>query len=165
MSAGDDDFVEDNPLANVGQPLEGPPSIPAGAHLPRGSSAVSKVWKESGASDKVAKARERTELFVRENPFPIIVGALAFGVAVGWALRHATREDEEVEVQTPLGRVNWSYLSLPFLWPFLKTVKERAGDSAETIKDVARDGMDRVRNIDIQRYAKPIRKRWKSWLD
>lgn len=164
MSIGDDDFVEDNPLANAGQPLK-EPSVPAASRLPNSSGAVGKVWNESGAGDKVAIARERTELFVRENPLPVIVGALAVGVAIGWALRHATREDEEVELQTPLGRVNWSYLSLPFLWPFLKSVKERAGDSADTLKDVARDGMDRVRNIDIQRYAKPIRKRWKSWLD
>src|SRR3954466_4426596 len=99
MSLGDDDFVEDNPLPNAGQPVREAPSIPAGAPLPRGSGAVSKVWNQSGASDKVAKARERTELFVRENPFPVIVGALAFGVAVGWALRHATSEDEEVEVE------------------------------------------------------------------
>jgi len=28
-----------------------------------------------------------------------------------------------------------------------------------------KEGVDRVRNIDIHRYTKPIRKRWKAWAD
>ena len=141
-----DESVQDDPLAN--SPFQD--STPG-------------ISRQSSSREKMADARRRTEHFVRENPFPVIIGALVFGVAVGWALRHATAEDEEPEVETPFGRLNWSYLSLPFLWPFLKSVKEKAGDSAESIKDAARDGMDRVRKIDVDRYAKPLRKRWKAW--
>lgn len=114
--------------------------------------------------ERAGAAAERTQRFVRENPMPIIVGALAAGLAIGWALRYATREEKEVEMKTPLGDVNWSFLSLPFLWPFVRSLRDKVQDSAENVSDVVRDG---VRKIDIdryaKRYAKPLRKRWRAW--
>ncbi len=103
---------------------------------------------------------ERTELFLRENPVPMILGALAAGLAIGLAVRYASSsEEKEVEAKTPLGRINWSVLSLPFLWPLFRGMKDRFEDSADSI----REGVGRVKNIDLDRYTKPIGKRWKSW--
>jgi|SRR5947209_3190868 len=110
--------------------------------------------------DRAGAAAERTQRFVRENPMPIIVGALVAGLAVGWALRQATRDDKEVEVKTPLGDLNWSFLSLPFLWPFVRSLRARVQDSAGSVSGAVRDG---VRKIDVDRYAKPLRKRWRAW--
>jgi hypothetical protein len=150
-----DDFVEDNPLAASPQPSAEESSIePRLQPGPRLAAASGETWKQ--AKEKMAVARDRTEVFVRENPVPLIVGALALGLVAGWALRHATHEEKEIEVKTPLGDFNWSFLSLPFLWPFFKSVKEKYEDSTDTIKDS-------VRKIDIDRYAKPLRKRWKAW--
>jgi hypothetical protein len=107
--------------------------------------------------NRASGTRERTELFLRENPVPMIIGALAAGLVIGLAIRYASRSDEkEVEIKTPLGRINWGVLSLPFLWPFVRGMKEKFEDSAEAVKDS-------VRGIDVDRYTKPIRKRWKSW--
>jgi hypothetical protein len=87
----------------------------------------------------------------------MILGALVAGLAIGLAIRYASRSDEkEVEVKTPLGHINWSVLSLPFLWPLVRGMKDRLEDSTDSI----REG---VKNIDLDRYTKPIRKRWKSW--
>ena len=105
-------------------------------------------------------SRERTELFLRENPVPMILGALAAGLAIGLAIRYASRSDEkEVEIKTPSDRINWSVLTLPFLWPLVRGMKERLEDSAGAV----REGVGRVKDIDLDRYTKPIRRRWKSW--
>ena len=153
----ENDFVQDDPLShshasNAGQD-------PAGWRA-KASDVASETWEQT--KQKASAARDRTEFFMRDNPVPVIIGALALGVAVGWALRYATAEDEkEMEIESRLGNVNWSFLSLPFLWPFLKSAREKIGDSAETMKD----GVDRLRDIDVKRYTKPLRKRWKSWTD
>lgn len=119
------------------------------------SIAAGDKWKQTRA--KAGAARNRTEFFLRENPVPTIVGALALGVAIGFVIRYASNSDERKEVKTPVGSFSWSLL--PMLWPFLKSVRERYDDSA----DAVRGGVDRLRKIDVDDYTKPIRKRWKSW--
>ena len=123
------------------------------------STAVSHTWDET--KEKASRARERTEYFVRENPVPTILGALGLGIAIGLAIRFASSSDERVKVEakSPLSDLNWSVLSLPFLWPLFKSAREKYESSAEAVKD----GVKRLKKIDVDRYAKPIRKRWKAW--
>jgi hypothetical protein len=52
-------------------------------------------------------------------------------------------------------------LSLPFLWPLFKAMRRKYEDSA----DVVKDGVDRLKKVDVDRYVKPLRKRWKSWAN
>ena len=105
-------------------------------------------------------ARERTEFFLRENPVPTVLGALALGVAIGLAIRYASRPEEPtVSVRNPLKEVDWKAMSLPFLWPFFRSVKRGYEDSAEAVKE----GIERVKEVDVDRYVKPLRKQWKSW--
>ena len=117
------------------------------------------TWE--GTKEKAGRARDRTEYFVRENPMPTILGALGLGIAIGLAIRYASEPKTEVEVKSPLGNVdwNWSFLSLPFLWPLFKSARQKYETSAEAVKD----GVKRLKKIDIDDYAKPIRKRWKAW--
>ena len=134
-------------------PEESELDSPSGVASPTGD-----VWADG--RERLAQARDRTQLFVRENPVPTILVALVFGLLIGWALRHATASEEsEPEIKTPVGNINWSFLSLPFLWPFFRSVKDRYESSAESVKD----GVSRLKNIDIRPYTKPIRKRWKAW--
>ena len=122
------------------------------------SAVASDTWRQT--KEKAGTARERTEFFLRENPVPTVVGALALGLAIGLAIRYASESRErEVEVKSPLGNVNLGMLSLPFLWPFFKTVQRRYEDSA----DVVRDGVDRIRKVDVDDYVKPLRKQWRNW--
>ena len=123
------------------------------------STAMSQTWDET--KEKAGRARERTEYFVRENPVPTILGALGLGIAIGLAIRFASSSERkaEIEVKSPLGNLNWGILSLPFLWPLFKSAREKYESSAEAVKD----GVKQLKKIDVDRYAKPIRKRWKAW--
>lgn len=161
INPSEDDFMQDEPLAASMQPPE-EQTLKNEGRLRRtarkASVAAGDSWEQT--KEKASNARGRTELFLRENPIPTIIGALAIGLAIGWTLRYAARSDErEVEIKSRLGNFSWSFLSLPFLWPFFQSMKEKYEDSAETVKD----GVDRLRKIDIERYAKPVRKRWKAW--
>ncbi len=158
-----DEFMEDDPLAAS---IESSEEQISGARR-RVRQAARKVGDAAGdtweqTKERAGQARERTELFLRENPVPTVLGALALGLAIGLAIRYASSSSEkEVEMKTPLGNINWGVLSLPFLWPFFKTVRAKYEGSAEAVKD----GIDRVKDIDVDRYVKPLRKRWKNWAN
>jgi hypothetical protein len=117
---------------------------------------VSQTWYET--KEKANRALERTEDFVRENPVPTILGALGLGIAIGLAIRYAAPSErkKEIVLESPWGNVNWSVLSLPFLWPLFKSVRGKS-------EDVMRNGVKRLKKVDVEKYAKPIRKRWKAW--
>jgi ElaB/YqjD/DUF883 family membrane-anchored ribosome-binding protein len=163
INPNSDDFMEDDPLAASMQSSEEEISNAQGRvrrTASRVGSAAGDTWEQT--KERAGQARERTELFLRENPVPTVLGALAIGLALGLAIRYASSSSEkEVEVRTPLGNVNWSILSLPFLWPFFKTVRAKCEDSAEAVKEK----IDRVKDMDVDRYVKPLRKRWKNWMN
>jgi ElaB/YqjD/DUF883 family membrane-anchored ribosome-binding protein len=127
------------------------------------STAMSQTW--DGTKEKASRARERTEYFMRENPVPTILGALGIGIAIGLAIRYASASDRktEIEVKSPLGNLNWSVLSLPFLWPLFKSARKKYERSADAVADAMKDGVKRLKKMDVDRYAKPIRRRWKAW--
>ena len=127
------------------------------------STAMSQTW--DGTKEKAGRARQRTEYFVRENPVPVILGALGIGIAIGLAIRYgsASERKTEIEVKSPFGDLNWSVLSLPFLWPLFKSARGKYERSADAVADAMKDGVKRLKKIDVDRYAKPIRKRWKAW--
>ena len=130
----------------------------------RVSGAASGAWRQTVQT--AGSARERTEFFLRENPVPTVIGALAIGLAIGLAIRYSSETArEEKEVKTPLGDLNLGALSLPFLWPFFKQVQRRSEHSAEWVKDNVRDGVDRIKDIDVDRYVKPLRKKWRNWTN
>jgi hypothetical protein len=152
MDAMEDDIVNDNPLAAAEKNGPAPRR-----RRPAPSVLEPRPRRREQIRGRPNSPRGRTELFLRENPVPIVIGALVTGVAIGLALHYASRS-EESEIKTPLGRINWSLFSLPFLWPLFRGVKEKIEESAETVSDG-------VRGIDLERYTKPIRKRWKSWTN
>jgi ElaB/YqjD/DUF883 family membrane-anchored ribosome-binding protein len=164
MNPSGDEFKEDEPSAASMQAREEQTSPEAEGRLRRTAHKVSAAAGDTWAQtkEKAGMARQRTEFFLRENPVPTILGALALGLAIGLAIRYASSaEEKEIEAKPSLGNVHWGFLSLPFLWPFFESLKEKYRDSAEAVKE----GVDRAKNIDIHRYTKPIRKRWKAQMN
>jgi len=137
-------------------------SAPASATGSTGTAASGDSWSQT--RERATVARQKTEFFLRENPVPTILGALAIGIAIGLAYRYSTEhEEKQIEAKTPLGNVDLSFLTLPFLWPFFKTVKNRYEDTADVVKDRVGEGVDRLRKVDVDEYVKPLRKQWRSW--
>ena len=163
INPNEDDLTREDPLATPMQSSEGELDSDGRGQLRRASRKISAAMGETwqGTKEKAGRARNRTEFFLRENPVPTILGALGIGIAIGFAIHYASSSEEKtkIEVKSPLGNVNWSLLSLPFLWPLFKSAKEKYESSAEVVKD----GVDRLKKIDVDRYTKPIRKRWKTW--
>ena len=100
-----DEFMEDDPLAasmRSGDEQisgEGPGRLRQAAG--KVSMAAGEAWEQT--KEKAGTARERTEFFLRENPVPTVIGALALGVAIGLAIRYASSSAEkEVESKSPL---------------------------------------------------------------
>ena len=146
----EEDFVNDDPLAAAEK--NGPPRR---RRRPAPSVLEPRPRRREQIRGRSPSTRERTELFLRENPVPMIIGALAAGLALGLAIRYASRSEEK-DAKAPLERLNWSVLSVPFLWPLFRSMKEKVEESADAVTES-------VKGIDLERYAKPIRKRWKSW--
>src|SRR3954464_3264536 len=160
-----DEFTEDDPLAASMRSSEERASERQASNRMRqaaekASHMAGDAWEQT--KERASTARERTEFFLRENPVPTIVGALAIGVAIGLAIRYSSSSAEkEVEAKSPLANVDLSILSLPFLWPFFKTMRRKYEDSA----DIVKDGVDRLKKVDVDRYVKPLRKKWKAWAN
>lgn len=159
-----DEFMEDDPLAASRRADDERISEQGPSRISQAASRVSNVagdaWEQT--KERAGTARERTEFFLRENPVPTVIGALALGVAIGLAIRYSSHSAEkEVEARSPLGNVDLSILSLPFLWPFFKTMRRKYDDSTEVVKD----GVDRLKKVDVNRYVKPLRKKWKAWAN
>jgi len=167
INPNENDLAREEPLPAQLQPSEEEMGSTGREQLRRAtrrfSTAMSQTW--DGTKEKAGRARERTEYFVRENPVPTILGALGIGIAIGLAIRFASTSEQkaEVEVKSPLGDLNWSVLSLPFLWPLFKSAREKYERSTDAVSDAMKDGVKRLKKIDVDRYAKPIRKRWKAW--
>jgi ElaB/YqjD/DUF883 family membrane-anchored ribosome-binding protein len=161
MNPNENDLTRDEPLpAQQFQPREEDIASTGREQFRRVkaevSTQMSQTWDQT--KEKASRALEQTEHLVRENPVPTILGALGLGIAIGLAIRYAVPSERkhEIEVKSPLGDFNWSLLSLPFLWPFFKSAREKS-------EDVMRNGVKRLKKMDVERYAKPIRKRWKAW--
>jgi ElaB/YqjD/DUF883 family membrane-anchored ribosome-binding protein len=178
-----EEFTQKDPSTTPGasgaqQPMSGG-SMPTGSTGGASSGGATTPSRLQGATEKVSTvasdawrqtrqtagtARERTEFLLRENPVPTVIGALALGLAIGLAIRYSSESaSREVEAKTPLGNVDLSMLTMPFLWPFFKTARRRIEDSAVVVRDNVERGVDRLKDVDVDQYVKPLRKQWRSW--
>ena len=165
-----EEFTQNNPTAGPGS--SGQQQTTPGATTPsrfqgateKVSTMASGAWQQTRQT--AGTARERTEFLLRENPVPTVIGALAIGLAIGLAIRYSSESRErEVEAKTPFGDINLGMLSLPFLWPFFKNVQRRYEDTSEVVRDSVKDGVDRLKGVDVNQYVKPLRKKWRSWTN
>src|SRR5437667_10025687 len=91
INPNNDDLTRDEPLPTPLQSSEGELGSSGRGQFRRTqtkfSTAMSHTWE--GTKEKAGRARVRTQYFVRENPVPTILGALALGIPTGFAIRQA----------------------------------------------------------------------------
>src|SRR6516225_6384359 len=151
MNPNDNDLTRDEPLPAHVQPREEEIGSTERKQFRRAteqvSTEMSQTWDQT--KEKAGRARDRTEHFVRENPVPTILGALGLGIAIGLAIRYAsaTERKPEIEVKSPLGDLNWSVLSLPFLWPLFRSAREKYERSTDAVSGAMKDGVKRLKKI------------------
>ncbi len=161
-----DNFPKEDPMAETefGHEVS---SRTAGSRLEEGarkfSDAASETWDQT--RQRAVIARERTEFYLRENPIPTVLGALALGLAIGLAIRYASRpvEPTPLTVRNALKNIDWRGMSEPVL-PYLRKARRGYDASAEAVSDAVRAGFDQVKDVDVDSYVKPLRKRWNSWM-
>ena len=123
------------------------------------SSAAAETWDQT--RQKAVVVRERTEYFLRENPVPTVLGALALGLAIGLAIRYSSRPEEpSVSLKRALREFDWNSVAPAFVPGLLRSLKRGYADSAEAV----RGGIERVKEVDVEDYVKPLRKRWQRWV-
>ena len=159
--------MEDDPLAasmkSDDEPISGETPRRLRQAAGKVSMAAGEAWEQT--KEKAGNARERTEFFLRENPIPTVLGALALGLAIGLAIRYSSRPQEPapLTVRNALKNIDWRGMSQPAL-PFLRKMRRGYDDSAEAVTDAVKGGLERVKEVDVDRYVKPLRKRWNSWM-
>ncbi len=160
-----DNFTENDPMSETEFGSEGRESTARSAQdrmaegARRISNAASDTWDQT--RQKAVVVRERTEFFLRENPVPTVLGALALGLAIGLAIRYSSRPEEPtLSVKRALREIDWSTISPAFLPGLIKSAKRGYADSAEAVKG----GFERVKDVDVDEYVKPLRKQWKRWM-
>src|SRR5689334_2687176 len=92
-----DEFTEDDPLAASASQEEEKMGTRFRQAAGKVTVAAEEAWQQT--KEKAVTARERTEFFVRENPVPTLIGALAVGVVIGLAIRYASASEEREEIE------------------------------------------------------------------
>ena len=90
--------------------------------------------------------------YVRENPIPLLLGAIALGFCLGLAARHLEREQKHEPIHDALDEIRG----------FLKPLAKKARRAAEHYAEVVRDAAGRVRELDVDEYATPVSGWWRK---
>ena len=93
-----------------------------------------------------------TGRYVRENPVPLLLGAIAVGFFLGLAARHLERERRHEPIHDALDEIRG----------FLKPLAKKARRAAEHSADIVRDATGRVREIDVEEYSAPVSGWWRK---
>lgn len=113
--------------------------------------------RAAGMQEGATEALHRADVYVRENPVPTILGALAIGFLIGVLVRSSeptprsrwndARDDAEDQLRSLISSI-------------AKKGKKAYKKSASAVRDGISDATDAARNIDLDDYTDPVT----SWL-
>ncbi len=96
----------------------------------------------------------QTENYVRGNPLPALVGAVAVGFALGLIARSLETRREPEPIHDALNELR-SMLS-----PFAKKTRKGFADSSEAVREAVEQAVERAREIDLDPVAGWWKRLW-----
>ena len=95
------------------------------------------------------------ESYVRGNPVPAILGAVAIGIVIGLVARSLEREREPEPIRDALDDLR------AMLKPLAKKTRKAYANSSHAVHDAVNHAVERARDLDVEHYADPVAKWWK----
>jgi ElaB/YqjD/DUF883 family membrane-anchored ribosome-binding protein len=128
-----------------------------GTDLPSSSREFSSSINDGGLRN--SELVRGTDRYLRENPVPAVLGALAVGFAVGLL----TRLVDQKRRPTPLrDAVDESADVLRGLFvPAAKKTRQAYRQSASAVREAIDQAADKAREIDVDDYVDPVTKWWR----
>jgi hypothetical protein len=96
-----------------------------------------------------------TENYVRGNPIPAILGAVAVGIVIGLVARSLEREREPEPIRDALNELRG------ILKPLAKKTRGAYANSSHAVQDAVHGAVERARDLDVEHYVDPVAKWWK----
>lgn len=95
------------------------------------------------ATVKADETLQASREYVRRNPVPVVLGAIALGAAFGYVLQHALRKQtfSERYADEPMGAMREALMSA------LSPVTHRVHDGYDMVRDGAESAMKRMQRI------------------
>lgn len=104
---------------------------------------------------------QNADTYLRENPIPALLGALAVGFAIGLLARALESKPKPARLRDHLDEAE-DYLHS--IWtPFSKKTRRAYHKSAEAVRDAVGDTVERVRDVDVDEYTDPVVKWFRRW--
>jgi len=106
----------------------------------------------NAVTERAEEYLHETGRYVRENPVPLLLGAVAVGFILGLAARQLEKERKHEPIHDALDEIR----------SFLKPLAKRARRAAEHSADIVRDAAGRVRDLDVDDCAAPMSGWWRK---
>lgn len=98
----------------------------------------------------------QTENYVRANPVPALIGAVAVGFVLGLAVRSLEPQREAEPLRDALNDLRG------MLKPLAKKTRKAYAHSSDSVRDAVEQAMDRAKDLDVDRYVDPVAGWWKK---
>lgn len=97
----------------------------------------------------------QTENYVRANPIPALLGAVAFGFVLGLASRTLEPDPQSEPLRDALDEIRAA------LKPLAKKTRKAYAESSDAVREAVEEAVERAKDIHVDRYVDPVAGWWK----
>jgi hypothetical protein len=109
--------------------------------------------------EKAGEITQRADAYVRQNPVPALIGAVALGFAIGLLARSAEPHRRHEPIQDCLDETGDFFSSL--FSPVAKKSRHAYSASSRAVRDAVDAASSKVKDVDVDDYVDPVVKWWK----